>query len=287
MRPTKEQYLSAIVTIEKFSPAPRVLAKALTLLRDPDSDLETIGALIKSDPALTADIIRGANSAYFGAGERVTSLDRAVQKIGFRESIRLLNLAVAHTLSARDLGSYGIAAEDFWAESLFNGLLLEELARVCGQGDPDEAHTIGLLRYIGRLAINQAIHDLGGGLFWDASAPIEEWELAEVGFPQTHAAAALLRAWQFTPTIVQAIEWQNEPTVVAPDLWAVHALRLARHILEQCAGSAMASIMSDYPLGQLPDSPIVETSGLSLASLNAILQITRERFHAINTNLYD
>ena len=115
LAPDKEQFAEAISKIDKLSPAPRILSRALGLLRDPDSEIGDIVALINNDPALTADIIRGSNTAYYGIGERVASLDRAVQKIGFRESIRLLNLAVIHLIAARDLGSYGIGADDSWS----------------------------------------------------------------------------------------------------------------------------------------------------------------------------
>ena len=161
MNNSRDTYLKAIAKIERFSPAPRVLGQAMTLLRDTDVDVDEITSLIKTDAALTTDIIRGANSAFYGAGERVSSLDRAVQKIGFAECIRLLNFSVARTLSARDLVNYGIAAEDFWAESLFNGLFMECLARATRAIDPDTAHTAGLLRYVGRLAINECLGQLG------------------------------------------------------------------------------------------------------------------------------
>jgi HD-like signal output (HDOD) protein len=157
----------------------------------------------------------------------VSSLDRALQKIGFREGIRLLNHAVAHIAAGRNLGSYGIAAEDFWAESLFHGLFMEALAQETSAASPDEAQTVGLLRYIGRLAINQSIEDLGGGLFWDGASPVTLWEEENVGVTQEQAGAILLKHWQFPDEAVQAVEHQREPAAAPQPNWMAEALAYA------------------------------------------------------------
>ena len=95
--------MEAISKIEGFSPAPRILGKAMALLRDPNSDINDISEIVSSDTALAAQMIRWANSAFYGTGS-VSSLDQAVQKIGFRESIRLLNLSVARTMADVAIG---------------------------------------------------------------------------------------------------------------------------------------------------------------------------------------
>lgn len=61
-----------------------MLSKALSLLRNPNAEIGDIATLIRADAALAADIIRGSNSAFYGAGERISSLDLALQRIGFR-----------------------------------------------------------------------------------------------------------------------------------------------------------------------------------------------------------
>jgi HD-like signal output (HDOD) protein len=287
MKPSKEKYLEAITKIVRFSPAPRVLGKAMALLSDPNSDVNEIAALIKTDPALTADIIRGANSAFYGAGTRVSSLDHAVQKIGFKESIRLLGLAVTHLLSARDLGSYGIAADDFWAESLFNGLFMEELARTTQGADLDTAHTAGLLRFIGRLAINQSIKDLGGGLFWNGLMPLDAWENENVGFSQTHAGALLLRSWNFAEDTIQAVEWQNQPDSVVSPNWLTLAMNFASSVVPQGMGLAFAALATEYVVPSVSITPFVSRYGLTAEGTREILDKTRRSFISISSKLYD
>ncbi len=284
--PTKEQFLAAILKIERFSPAPRVLSKALALLRNPNAEIDDIVALIRADAALAADIIRGSNSAFYGAGERVSSLDRALQKIGFREGIRLLNHAVAHLAAGRNLGSYGIASEDFWAESLFQGLLLEELAKETDAVSPDDAHTAGLLRYIGRLAINQAIDDFGGGLFWDATKPVEQWELDNVGVTQEQAGAILMKHWQFPDTTVQAIEFQRTPAQAPQPNWLASALEFAAVVLPAGSESAKFGEILAATAPALAVHPFAQANKLTAEQVAHSVELARNGLSAVSQHLY-
>jgi HD-like signal output (HDOD) protein len=286
MKPTQEHYLEAIAKIEKFSPAPRVLGQAMTLLRAPDTDLSEFTDLIKTDTALTTDVLRGANSAFYGLGERVSSLDRAVQRIGFKECIRLINLSVAHTLAARRLSCYGIAAEDFWAESLFNGLFMETLARKTGAIDPDTAHTAGLLRYVGRLAINRCLEDLGDKQQWDRQSWLPVWELEHVGFSQTFAAGKLLRAWQFSEEIVRAIEWQEDPAGGEQPDELLAALHFTATVLPQGMGLSFAELPGDPAKMNLVETRFVVAYGLTADATLEVLDKTRVRFAEVIGNLY-
>jgi HD-like signal output (HDOD) protein len=285
LTPNKELYLKAIEKIQSFSPAARVLGQAISLLRDPDADISSVADLIRTDMALTTDILRGSNSAYYSLGERVSNLDRAMQKIGFSECIRLLNISVAHTLAARNLNNYGITAENFWAESLFNGLFMEALARATRATEPDTAHTAGLLRYVGRLAIDQCLHTLGSGLFWDGKMPMREWELENVGFEQTEAAGHLLRAWRFSDEIIEAIEHQNDVELPEDAGNLLAALQFAASIVPE--GVGLARLMSSKePVGDLVETRFTSSYGITPDYVTELLITTREQFTEINGKLY-
>jgi len=287
MKGTKEIYLAAIDKIEKFSPAPRVLGTAMALLRDPNADIEELGRLIKTDSALTSDILRGANSVYYNLGDKVSSLEAAVQRIGFRECMRLLNLSVAHTLSNNELSCYGITAEDYWAESLFNGLFMEGLAKKIGTLDPDTAHTTGLLRYIGRLAINRSLIDLGMGLFWNGSSPLAEWDLSQVGFTQSHAAGRLMKVWQFSEEVVRAIEFQEQPDQAdsVDDLLA--AMHFTALVLPPGQGLSFATLPGDGEQEDPVQTDFVRRFGLNEENTKELLDQTRAHFSSINSSLYE
>jgi HD-like signal output (HDOD) protein len=233
LKPSPEQLQQAIRRMEHFSPAPRILARALVMMRDDRCDLLSLAELIRGDPALSADILRIANSAYFGIGLMVESVEHALHTIGYREATRMLNLAVSRSLTHINLDSYCITAEDFWAESLFNGLFMETLANATGGADPAEAYTAGLLRYVGRLAINRGIEELGGGLYWIGTEPLAIWEQKNVGFTHSQAGTMLLEHWHFPVNLIEGCRGQESPALLRKPSWLASALYFAASVLPQ------------------------------------------------------
>ena len=285
MKTNQEHFLRAIARIEKFSPAPLILSRAMKLLHDPASDVASIAELVGSDPSLAAEVIRSANSAYYSGTDPIQTIGEAVQKIGFRETIHLLNLAVARVAAGRDLATYGIAAGDFWSECLFNGLFVRYLAGTSGRIDPDEAYTVGLLRFIGRLAINECLQAKGGGPRWDGTEAIGEWEMRSVGFIQSKAGALLLANWQFSPEMVQAIFGQDDPAGQGEQNWLAEALHFASLLLPQGVGMPFAAGVGQS-LPPVPgDSDFLRRSGLTPAAVENLLATTREEYIRIRQTM--
>jgi HD-like signal output (HDOD) protein len=283
MKPTKEQFFVALQQIEKFSPAPVILANAMDLLRDPRSDIETIAALVGSDSALAADILRCANSAYYGVGTS-TNIGDAVQRIGMRESIRLLNVAVARIASNRDLDCYGIHGVDYWAESLFNGLFMQAMARETGEDDPEEAYSVGLLRFIGRLAINQALDNSHSASLWDGSESITQWEIESVGMTQAQAGALLLGNWRFSQKVVQGIGMQYEPATLEQRNWLAEALFFSSTVLPQGIGRPFLPEVGPTWVVTPVGIEFMHRYGLNPDSVNGLLRTASESFDEIRRN---
>jgi HD-like signal output (HDOD) protein len=287
MNPAHENLLLAIGKTERLTPAPRILGQVMALLRDPETDISGIAALVKNDPALVTDMVRGANSVFFGRGERVTSLEHALLKIGFRESIRLLNLAVARTLATRNLDSYGLSADDFWAESLFNGLFMKALAMTTNAVDLDEAHTAGLLRFTGRLAIDQCIKDRDANIRWDGVTVLETWEVEKTGFTQAQAGAQLFRNWKFPERLIQGIEWQNQAGRAPTSNSLVESLSFTSFVLPQGFGASFAVQAANYRVPPLPETDFVHQHNLTTERIGEIMESCRQEFIAIGSKLYD
>ena len=279
-KPTPEQIQSAIGHIEGFSPAPRILGRALVLLRDAQCDVDTVASLIRGDPALAGDIIRIANSAYFAGEQRTQSVEHALQRIGFRETMRLLTLAVSRIITLGNLSYYSIAAEDFWAESLFNGLFMEELARTTGAADQGDAYTAGLLRYYGRLAINQSIDSLGGGIFWQGTETLTQWETDNVGLTHAQAGGMLLRRWQFPDAMIAACEGQEHPALLPNPSWLASALFFVSSVLPQDFNQPFAPV-----LAPIADSDFLHPNGLTVESVEKTFAVTCTAYQAIRQSL--
>jgi HD-like signal output (HDOD) protein len=225
-----DDFKRAILAIDTLGATPAVLVKVAELTNDPNSDIETICALLRDDGPLAAEIIRLSNSPYYAPATFHSNLNAAINYIGLREVTRVVNLSLSRQLFARDLPSYGVSAFDYWSDSVAAALLAEALAKHAGL-NPQDAFTLGILHAIGRVLINRVIDEQGFAIFWDGHQPIEEWERSAVGFDFAEAGAMLLKHWHFPSATCDVIRWQLNPDKVNQQVSLLGGLQFTIRLL--------------------------------------------------------
>jgi HD-like signal output (HDOD) protein len=188
--------------------APQVLAGLGELLQDVNTDLEQIAAEIRHDPALAARVIKISNSAALGGGQRVGSVDEAVNRVGFSEVMRLVGAATVAGMVDRALACYGVPAERLRESLLLHALASEAVAELTTI-DSRAAYCAGLLRAIGMMVLDRA----GRGRVAPATAydgkqfsGYWQWEAARFGVGSIEATTMVLDDWRFPPETVAALQ---------------------------------------------------------------------------------
>ncbi|MEY2633986.1 MAG: hypothetical protein RIR00_2640 [Pseudomonadota bacterium] len=120
-------------------------------LRDPSVSLERLAQVIQIEPLISSKMLSLANSvAYNPSGNPVTTLGKAVQRVGFN-AVRTTSLAVAmeQMLRSRHMACFEAQTRQLWEHSLEVASLARVLTRRLGRGNPDEALLAGLVHDIG------------------------------------------------------------------------------------------------------------------------------------------
>lgn len=144
------QARSRLCNLPAFRP---VALKMLKVLADEVAEVQELTALLRSDPALSAEVLAVANSAFYGKRQSIDSLARAVLIMGF-ERTRSLTM----TVSLRSLLRHRTKTQHMeacWRHSLASALLAEELAPLYGL-PKDQAYTALLIHDSGRLGLLMA-----------------------------------------------------------------------------------------------------------------------------------
>ena len=100
------------VTLE-LPPLSAAHGRALTLLSDPDAEVGDFTSVVESDPALTAAILRAANSAASAPVDHIEVVDVAVIRMGLSLTRRLIVSAVASNAFG-ELERAGIDEGETW-----------------------------------------------------------------------------------------------------------------------------------------------------------------------------
>ncbi|MEX0322883.1 MAG: HDOD domain-containing protein [Puniceicoccaceae bacterium] len=224
-----------IEEVVSIPPAPQILPKLQAILRHPESDLEDIINLLKVDISITTEILKLANSMYFGFTNPVTSLEQAIGLMGFREIYKIVAVAAADTAMKEALPFYNANEGEFLDHSVATALIMTSIAEVGGLTETESHYTTGLLHGIGKIVINQYFLSRGLSVY-GANHPNGEGE-QEIsleqerqlfGFDHTEAGAALLSKWNFSTEIVAPIRHQYKPDKAGVNSCVSEDLRISR-----------------------------------------------------------
>jgi HD-like signal output (HDOD) protein len=129
---------------------PVAQARALTLLREPDPPIPLLCDVVETDPALTAAVMRLANSAVSSPLTRVRTAREAIVRVGVTEA-RRVTLGVALAGAFRGIDGSQIDEDEMWRHLIASAVLAD--AAAWGTIYQAEAFTAGLLHDLGRLAM--------------------------------------------------------------------------------------------------------------------------------------
>lgn len=244
----------------RLASPPEVFARLRHLLNDPDSTLPLLADTIERDPALSARLLRLANSAFFSLPGKVASISEAVSIVGIRE-IQDLVLATEVIQRFDNVPEDLVDIYSFWRDSLRCAVLSHQLGRLLPQPQRDEPLFLsGLLHDIGHLVIYSRLPEAGRKALLEhrhRGIPLHEAEQSVLGFDYTQVGAALARRWALPEVLCTVLNHHLHPEQAEHFTESVRLVHLAREIallrsFEQTSVTALlereASLLQATPL---------------------------------------
>lgn len=178
-------------------PSPsKTVMEVIRLCRSDTSSLNEIAERIQTDPALSAEIIKYANSAFLSTGIQVVSVHKATVKLGMKT---VVNLALGFSLLSSNKAG---ACENFdyprfWRTSLAEALAARELARRDRDFDPDELFVCALLAHMGNLSFATLFPEDYGRMLENqpVNSPAKDLELEKFGIDSSELTVELFLNW--------------------------------------------------------------------------------------------
>ncbi len=145
----------------RVPPYPAIAMRLGILLKRPDYSMSELAALVTSDQALSAAVLRAANSARMRGSTPLVSLADAVMRVGSNELVRLAFTVGLGKEASRD-GVLLDLRRTVWRQSVWSAFLCRELAQRW-RLDPDPAFLCGLLHDFGRVIALSCLEDILAG----------------------------------------------------------------------------------------------------------------------------
>lgn len=223
---------------------PAVASKLLDLVRNPETVIGDVIQIVKVDPAISAKLVKAANSSYFGLRSEVKTIERAIPLLGTTAATTLA-LSFALTDDSLRRGPLANHYQQYWKQSIVQAAAAERFSARYTERDPSEFFLAGLLLDIGRLAMLKAIPEEYSQLL-DAldviAEPLAEQETASLGCQHAEVGSQLLQNWKFPPALVNAVAWHESSLDKLAEFEALPEFSLY-------AASALAGAVGEYLCG--------------------------------------
>ena len=200
--------------IARLKPMPQVLHQIMDLARDSDADTARLAEAVACDPVLTANLLKDANSSYYGRSSRFETVQQAVVFLGTTEVFKLVLVAGCRDTLTTAQDGYDLQAGELWRYSLSSALLAKEVAERCGLAEAQRVFTAALLKDIGKVVLSQYVSEQYQRirrLVDDGSHSFREAERVVLGIDHAELGAMVALVWQFSPTMVALIRHHHQP----------------------------------------------------------------------------
>ena len=213
--------------LKSFPSMPGAAVKLLALIDDPDVSVSQIEAILRHDAGLTANILKLANSAYFGIPSKVGSVRQAVLILGLKRLVQMVIASCVSAIMDKPVPGYDLPPGELWRHSIAVSVAAEGLVKELEMAAAEEIFTAALLHDVGKLVLGNFVKTN----FSKIEAALNQnvsFEAAEdmvLGTNHAHIGAQILTQWSLPSDNVNAVRWHHTPESAAknePMLDIVH-----------------------------------------------------------------
>ncbi|MEW6516208.1 MAG: HDOD domain-containing protein [candidate division FCPU426 bacterium] len=202
--------------IQSLAPLPLSVVRLAELVSDPNSETDAFVGVIKFDQALTANVLRWANSAWSQSRTPIENVRDAVIRLG---SENILKLAIGyHLMKPMKQGNrgYSLTENELWRHSVAAALAAESLSHFAKVPIPPAAFTGALIHDIGKLVLGRHLgtdnlKDAIQHAMEDKNLTYIQAEREITGTDHAEVGAAIAREWKIPEPLVKAIAFHHEP----------------------------------------------------------------------------
>jgi putative nucleotidyltransferase with HDIG domain len=202
-----------LADIDSLPSMPGMAGNILTMLNDPDITANNIEKQLRLDPGLTTNILKIANSSYFGFAARIGSIRQAVVLLGSKRLVQIVMASCVNAVLDKPIPGYGLSPGELWRHSIAVSVTSEGLMKLLGMPDSDRVFTAALLHDIGKLVlgsyVNESIEEIEGIV--EKGSSFESAVRTVVGTDHAEIGARILGLWSFPEKLVEAVRWHHEP----------------------------------------------------------------------------
>ena len=222
-----------IEEISELRPVSEIGNRVADITSNPNSSLTELVDIIKYDHAITANLLRICNSAYFGLKKKIASIKQAVAYLGLNKVASLVVLGNSADNFKKAQRGYDLNEGELWKYSVSSALIAEDLAKKKRLNNISLIFTSALLKDIGKVILSTYVEDS----FEDINKAVQnrgltfiDAEREVIGIDHAELGARVAEKWNFDSSMVDIIRNHHDPDKAPPDDLSIPIVYLADSI---------------------------------------------------------
>jgi len=212
----RHKMIKKIKGLRDLPTLPTVAMEVNRMLKDVETPIEQLLALLEKDQAMALKILRLVNSSFYGFKSKISSLRHAVTLMGYntvQNAVVVVSVIDSLSMSGR-LKGFDIA--DFWTHSIRVAVMSRHLASLSKLSGPEDAFTAGLIHDIGKVVLVNHFPDVFVTVMESAAADgiaFFDAEKKHGTYPHNLIGNVLAGKWMLPESLASAIRFHHNDTV--------------------------------------------------------------------------
>jgi len=221
-----------IKSVDKLIPRPDIAFEVMTLANQSDCDITALSKRINQDPSLMANMLRLANSAYFGHMKEIHSIRDIVVRLGL-DTVKMIAITSASAgLLKSPQEAYNLEPGSLWRHSHGTALLSAIIGRFAKVEETSSLYSAALLHDVGKIILNRQlqIETMNRGGIGEY-ATLVDLENALLHTDHARVGRALLQKWGLPESITEPVGAHHN-LEACKDRLPCQIVYLANHLTE-------------------------------------------------------
>lgn len=204
-----------IAKIYDLPTLPDVITRLSTIISSDVWSAADFEEVVEPDPSLTANLLRLANSPYFGFPRKITTVRQAVTLMGVKRVFELAAGGAFSRVIPDQIPGYDLPAKDFWQHSIAVAILSERLVGELKISMPPLMFTAGLLHDVGKIVLGTFLEESAVDLetkLNEKSLAFIEIERELLGADHCEVGSAVAKKWNLPYEVEVATMWHHKPS---------------------------------------------------------------------------
>jgi putative nucleotidyltransferase with HDIG domain len=193
---------------------PTASVEIIRVLQEPDAPNSKLAQAIEYDPSLTSNLLRLANSAYFGYQRSVSTVRDAIFLLGRNEIFQMVVASVVGKMTQESIRGYGLSPSELWDHLMGVAVVSKKLGEALHSKIPSYTFTAGLLHDIGKVVLGTFGEVDPGPILELAEEEQIDLVTAEqriLGIDHAEVGACLLESWNLPAYLAEVVRWHHDP----------------------------------------------------------------------------